>query len=131
MLEAARHKFLQRDLAVRREALEKLWDAWERLKTVEPAKDKKASVKALLDRVSTEAAFRERLENEAAQLTEIGNKFMIRHTETDKIPVVDSAQVDKQSLSGDHFKASLLHEVEKLERSAGRLLLADLPLLHR
>ena len=79
---------------MRREALEKLWDAWERLKPVEPAKDKKASVKALLDRVTTEAVFRERLETEAVQLTEIGNKFMIRHTETDKIPVVNSAQVD-------------------------------------
>ncbi|MFC0130687.1 hypothetical protein [Ralstonia solanacearum] len=28
------------------------------------------------------------------QLTEIGNKFMIRHTETDKVPIVESAQVD-------------------------------------
>lgn len=94
MLQAAREKFLNRALDVRREALEKLWDAWERLKTLEPAKDKKTSVKALLDRVSTEPTFRERLETEAAQLTEIGNKFMIRHSEIDKIPVADSAQVD-------------------------------------
>lgn len=94
MLQAAREKFLNRALDVRREALEKLWDAWERLKTLEPAKDKKASVKALLDRVTTEPVFRERLEIEAAQLTEIGNKFMIRHSEIDKIPVADSAQVD-------------------------------------
>lgn len=94
MLQAAREKFLNRALDVRREALEKLWDAWERLKTLEPAKDKKASVKALLDRVSTEPTFRDRLETEAAQLTEIGNKFMIRHSEIDKIPVADSAQVD-------------------------------------
>lgn len=94
LLQAAREKFLNRALDVRREALEKLWDAWERLKTLEPAKDKKASVKALLDRVSTEPTFRERLETEAAQLTEIGNKFMIRHSEIDKIPVADSAQVD-------------------------------------
>jgi hypothetical protein len=94
MLQAAREKFLNRALDVRREALEKLWDAWERLKTLEPGKDKKASVKALLDRVSTEPMFRERLESEAAQLTEIGNKFMIRHSEIDRIPVADSAQVD-------------------------------------
>lgn len=94
MLEAARQKFLHRSLEVRRESLEKLWDAWERLKTLEPGNDKKASTKALLDRVSAEPIFRERLEQEALQLTEIGNKFMIRHVETDKVPIVDSAQVD-------------------------------------
>lgn len=94
MLEAARQKFLNRAIDVRRESLEKLWDAWERLKTLEPGKDKKARTKALLDRVTTEPTFRDRLEQEAMQLTEIGNKFMIRHTETDKVPIVDSAQVD-------------------------------------
>ncbi len=50
LLEAARHKFLNRSLDVRRESLEKLWDAWERLKTVETGKDKKVSAKALLDK---------------------------------------------------------------------------------
>jgi hypothetical protein len=35
LLETARHKFLNRGIDVRRESLEKLWDAWERLKTVE------------------------------------------------------------------------------------------------
>ena len=43
LLETARHKFLNRSLDVRRESLEKLWDAWERLKTMEPGRDKKAS----------------------------------------------------------------------------------------
>lgn len=94
ILEVARQKFLNRSLDVRRESLEKLWDAWERLKTVEPGKDKKARVTALLDKAATEATFRLRLESEAASLTEIGNKFMIRHTETDKIPIEDSAHVD-------------------------------------
>jgi len=28
------------------------------------------------------------------ELTEIGNKFMIRHAETDKVPIVESAHVD-------------------------------------
>ena len=94
LLEVARHKFLNRTLDVRRESLEKLWDAWERLKTLEPGKDKKASTKALLDKVTVEPTFRERLEAEATQLTGIGNKFMIRHTETDKVPIVASEQVD-------------------------------------
>lgn len=94
LLEVSRHKFLHRALDVRRESLEKLWDAWERLKTIEAGKDKKASAKVLLDKASAEPNFRSRLEQEARELTEISNTFMIRHTETDKVPVIDSAQVD-------------------------------------
>ena len=94
LLEAARHKFLNRSLEVRRESLEKLWDAWERLKTIEVVGDKKASIKALLNKVSSEPVFRAKLDAEAQELTTIGNTFMIRHTETDKVPVVESAQVD-------------------------------------
>ena len=94
LLETARRKFLHRDLAVRREALEKLWDVWERLKTLEPGKDKKASAGALLDRTTTEPTMRGVLETEARQLTELGNQFMIRHTEVGKVPVTESTQVD-------------------------------------
>lgn len=94
LLETSRRKFLNRALDVRRESLEKLWDAWERLKTLEPGKDKKTSTKALLDKVTTEPTFRDYLETEAVQLTEIGNKFMIRHTEINKVPIIESAQVD-------------------------------------
>ncbi len=94
LLETARHKFLNRSTDVRREALEKLWDAWERLKTLEPGKDKKASTTALLDKVSSEPMFRAYLEHEATRLTEIGNTFMIRHTEVNKVPIVESSQID-------------------------------------
>lgn len=94
LLEGSRHKFLNRDLKTRRESLEKLWDAWERLKTLEPGKDKKAQAKALLAKASTEPCFLSRLESEAMELTKIGNSFMIRHTETDKIPINESTHVD-------------------------------------
>lgn len=94
LLETAREKFLNRSLDVRKEGLEKLWDAWERLKTVEPGKDKKAQVTALLDRAAAEANFRALLETEATTLTKTGNDFMIRHTETTKTPVGDSSHVD-------------------------------------
>lgn len=94
LLEVSRQKFLNRSLAVRLEALEKLWDGWERLKTVEDGSDKKQRVKTLLDKAAAEPNLRERLEKEAIELTDIGNKFMIRHTETDKVPIVDSAHVD-------------------------------------
>jgi hypothetical protein len=94
LLETSRQKFLNRSLAVRREGLEKLWDAWERLKTVEPGRDKRVQATTLLNRAATEPNFRERLETDAKELTEIGNKFMIRHTETDKVPITESEHVD-------------------------------------
>ena len=94
LLETARSKFTSPELTVRREALEKLWDAWERLKTVIPARDKKASVSDLLDRASSEPVMRAALETEATELTRLGNTLQIRHFETSKIPVQNSAQVD-------------------------------------
>jgi hypothetical protein len=94
LLETARKKFLDPDPVVRREALEKLWDAWERLKTLEPGKDKKASTQALLNKATQEPRFRQRLDEEARALTEIGNEFMIRHTETDKVELKSSEHVD-------------------------------------
>lgn len=94
LLETAREKFLNKSLDVRKEGLEKLWDAWERMKTVEPGKDKKAQATALLDKATSEPNLRARLEKEAMELTEIGNNFMIRHTETTKTPITDSAHVD-------------------------------------
>jgi hypothetical protein len=106
LLEAARNKFFNRLLDVRRESLEKLWDAWERLKTVEPGRDKKASTKSLLDKTSSEPVFRELIEEEARELTDVGNRFMIRHTETNKVPIVSSGHVDY--LFGRMFSLVLL-----------------------
>ena len=65
-----------------------------RLKTIEPGKDKKAQVTALLDRATKEPNYRESLENEAVALTSIGNNFMIRHTETNKTEIKGSARID-------------------------------------
>ena len=94
LLEVSRGKFLNRSMDVRRESLEQLWDAWERLKTLEPGRDKRESSRLLLDKVTAEPALRTRLEREAQELTAIGNEFMIRHTETDKLPIAEPAHVD-------------------------------------
>ena len=94
LLETARQKFLHRSLDVRKEGLEKLWDAWERLKTIEPGANKPAQVKAMLDKGAAEPVLRERLEAEARELNFIGNNLMIRHTEVGKPPIAESAQVD-------------------------------------
>lgn len=95
ILNTAVVKYLSPDPEVRREALEKLWDAWERLKTIEPG-DKKASTGILLDRTSGRSSkeVREMLEGEAQQITNIGNEFRIRHHESDKIPIRSDAAVD-------------------------------------
>lgn len=93
LLEAARKKYLDSDLKIRTESLEKLWDAWERLKTIETG-DKKKSVEALLNKAAAEPNFRERLKKEALELTEIGNKFRIRHSETNQVPLELSEHVD-------------------------------------
>lgn len=94
LLEAARTKFLNPDAQVRREALEKLWDAWERIKTLEPGANKKASTRALLDKAATEPEFRSLLENEASSLTAVGNTFRIRHAETNQVELQTEDHVD-------------------------------------
>ena len=87
MLEHARRKFKDPSPQARSEATEKLWDAWERLKSLESQGNKKMSVKALLDACSSEQGFLELLERQATELTKIGNDFQIRHFETGKYPV--------------------------------------------
>ncbi len=94
LLETARGKCFDPDLTVRKEALEKLWDAWERLKTILPGKDKKETAAALLDRCATEPAFRKTLEKEAFELSQIGNNFRIRHSETKQVSLEKSEHVD-------------------------------------
>lgn len=94
ILDSARTKYLDPNISVRRESLEKLWDAWERIKTIEPAEDKKQSAKRLLDKASSEPNFREVLEEDAKKLTDIGNQFQIRHSEINRTPVNKSEHID-------------------------------------
>ena len=96
MLETARGKFLNRDEATRREALESLWNAWERLKTLGKGLDKKSQVTALLDDTagSSSPKFRKALEQEAKELTSIGNSLQIRHSETNQERLARSEHVD-------------------------------------
>lgn len=93
LLELAREKFFSPDINVRREAVEKLWDAWERLKTLERP-NKKKGVEILLAKAIPEKEFRDRINDEANALTRIGNDFAIRHTETDKIIISGSEYLD-------------------------------------
>ncbi|MEX1013650.1 MAG: hypothetical protein WDZ80_00630, partial [Candidatus Paceibacterota bacterium] len=94
MLEECRTKFLDPNIFVRREALERLWDSWERIKTLENPSNKKDSIKIILDKAASEPNFRSILENEASSLTYIGNNFHIRHSEVGKTPITNDHHVD-------------------------------------
>ena len=79
--------------SARNDAIEKLWDGWERLKTLAGG-NKAESAQAMLDAVASPGSrFRELVETEARALTKIGNEFHIRHFETDKTPLLP-AEVD-------------------------------------
>ena len=96
LLEKARVKFLDSDEELRHEALEELWDAWDRLKTLDSTLDKKQGIKALLDQASGPSSpkFREILGEDAKELTRIGNDLTIRHSETDREQIARSEHVD-------------------------------------
>ena len=90
LISDARRRFLSRQPQEARVALEKLWDGFERLKTLEPGHDKKARVNTLLDQAGA-GAWRTALDTEAKALTLLGNSMQIRHFETGKEPVPDDA----------------------------------------
>jgi hypothetical protein len=91
LLESARGLYLSRSAANRKIAIEKLWDAFERLKTLDVPTDKKKSVAALLDHIG-DPAFREVVGTEMANLTSFGNSFQIRHHEVGKHALRDDAE---------------------------------------
>lgn len=108
----ARRRFLSRNRGDQSVGLEKLWDAFERLKTLEPGKDKKSRMNALLDRLSS-GSWRGHLDAEAMQLTGIGNSMTIRHFETGKEPLPDGAT--------DYLFTRMASLMLYILRSTGRL----------
>jgi len=94
LIKSAITKFKDKNPETRKESLEKLWDAWERLKTIYPELDKKQSITKILETVSPEKSFRDTLENEARELTKIGNSFQIRHSETTQIKLEKYQYID-------------------------------------
>jgi hypothetical protein len=95
LLEEARTRIVSPKPGERQIALEKLWDAFERLKTLEPGSNKKTQAEALLNRMAPQSSFlRTTLDDEAAALTKIGNNFLIRHSERDKEALTTIEQVD-------------------------------------
>ncbi len=76
-------------------AVEKIWDAFERLKTYYTAYDKKHSVEKIIsDMAPEQEEFKALLDAEFKALTEIGNNYRIRHHETNKIDITDYRHYD-------------------------------------
>lgn len=77
-------------------AVEKLWDAFERLKTYySPTLNKAQSANKIVDDMSGSSSdFKDMYETEFKALTTIGNNFRIRHHETTKIDITDDRQYD-------------------------------------
>jgi len=71
-------------------AVEKLWDAFERLKTYYLDLDKKKSIEKMINEVSNQNdKYKVLFNEEFLKLTDIGNQFRIRHHETDKVDIID------------------------------------------
>lgn len=95
LIKLATDKFTSPKLSERNVGLEKLWDAFERIKTLLYPENKKTSANRLLDRASLGCnAFKEILEKESKELTSIGNDFQIRHFETSTKPIKDTHHLD-------------------------------------
>ena len=78
-----------------RNAVEKLWDAFERLKTYYVQFDKKdSSNKIIADMAGDSEDYKELFKDEFMKLTKIGNNYRIRHHETDKIEINDDRYYD-------------------------------------
>ena len=110
----ARRLYMSPKEADRQTGLEKLWDAFERLKTIEVGKDKKAQIAELLQHVTSEP-LRAEVEKEMRALTDIGNNFRIRHHETSKHPIPDSNARDYSFARLSNLIIFLLKASDRLE----------------
>ncbi|WP_403025207.1 hypothetical protein [Salinibacterium sp. GXW1014] len=112
LIETARELYVSRSVADRATAIEKLWDGFERLKTIDDPTDKKRSVTRLLGHIA-DAAFRDVLAEEMTFLTKVGNSFQIRHHEVGKHPIPSGSQ--------DYFAARMSNLIVTLLAQSGRL----------
>lgn len=95
LLNEAIEKHMQPSFQAHRDAVEKIWDALERLKTYYTGLDKKASVsKIVYDMASGNSSFINLFNAEFKTLTDIGNDYRIRHHETSKTDIVDPRHYD-------------------------------------
>ncbi|AXA34155.1 hypothetical protein [Francisella adeliensis] len=89
LLKVAKEKF---DRHQRKDAINDLWDIFERFKTYFDSSNKKKSTKVLISKMSAFTNIdKEYLEKEFLYLTSLGNNYNIRHHEHNKIILDDNA----------------------------------------
>ena len=86
---------MQPTVNAHRDAVEKIWDALERLKTYYTTMDKRASAsKIVCDMADGDQNYIALFNAEFKALTDIGNDYRIRHHETNKIDITDPRHYD-------------------------------------
>lgn len=91
LVEQASNLYNSKIISDKQFAVEKIWDALERLKTYYTNLDKKKSVEKIVDDMSNQNdKYKKLFDEEFAQLTKIGNEFRIRHHETNKTDIIDN-----------------------------------------
>jgi len=85
--------FFYRDGSRKQRAVEKMFDAFERLKTVRST-DKRTGAKELHEAASDMELVRQALDEDMRRLTDIGNSFGIRHFEVTQARVADPVLLD-------------------------------------
>ena len=81
--------------SARQTSVEKIWDAFERLKTYYTFLSKKDSAEKIVnDMANNDAHFRELFDKEFKELTSIGNNYRIRHHETYKFEINETEHYD-------------------------------------
>lgn len=95
LLKEAIEKHMQPTVQAHRDAVEKIWDALERLKTYYTDLDKKASVSKIVgDMADGDPNYIALFNAEFKALTDIGNDYRIRHHETNKIDITNPRHYD-------------------------------------
>lgn len=94
LLQESTYNIIKPDVNSRINALEKLWDAFERLKTYY-SENKKTSIEQIIKESSNGNALLETdLNTECKSLTTIGNSYQIRHFEKDKQEIKSPEHID-------------------------------------
>ena len=96
LVKLSQEKFILPKIEDRIYALEKIWDAFERMKTYYIDKTKKESITELIKIISTNNSdFEKQIEEECRKLSKTGSEiFQIRHFEQDRTEIKDNKHID-------------------------------------
>ena len=82
------------NIANKQIAVEKLWDALERLKTYYDSNKKVSVAKIITEMANNNDTYADLFDKEFLELTAIGNNYRIRHHEIDKTEIIESNYYD-------------------------------------